>query len=247
MNGLAVAIAYLTIVRLPGKREFDLRRAVVWFPVVGLLLGAVLAVAWTGLVHVTPRPVAVFLTTLLWVWLTGGMHLDGLADTSDALLSWRNRENMLEVMRSPQVGAVGMATLVSTLLAKAVALYNLPDAKVAAALLCAPLFGRSAQVLSTCLLPYAKEDGVAVTAFETGRKWPRALAALIPLVVCLQLGWESAALVVVGTFALTFTLLVRIRRLLGGMTGDTLGAVTEIVEAAFLILATATLPAWPWF
>lgn len=247
MNGLATAIAYLTILRLPGKREFDLRRAVIWFPIVGLLIGSLLAVAWTGLVHSVPRPVATFLTVLLWVWLTGGMHLDGLADTSDALLSWRNRENMLEVMRSPQVGAVGMATLVSTLLAKAVALYNLPDAKVAAALLCAPLFGRSAQVLSTCLLPYAKEDGVAVTAFETGRKWPRALAALIPLVVCLQLGWESAALVVVGTFALTLTLLVRIRRLLGGMTGDTLGAVTEIVEAAFLILATATLPAWPWF
>lgn len=247
MNGLAVAIAYLTILRLPGKRAFDLRRAVVWFPVVGLLLGAILAVAWTGLVQVAPRPVATFLTLLLWVWMTGGMHLDGLADTSDALLSWRNRDNMLEVMRSPQVGPVGMTSLLSVLLAKAVALHNLPDAKAAAALLCAPLLGRAAQTLSTCFMNYAKDEGVAVTAFDTTRRWPRILAAVLPLGVCLQMGWDTAALVLVGVFLLALVLLRRIRSLLGGMTGDTLGAVTEIVEAAVLILATIRIPQWPWF
>lgn len=247
MNGLATAIAYLTILRLPGKREFDLRRAVIWFPIVGLLIGSLLAVAWTGLVHSVPRPVATFLTVLLWVWLTGGMHLDGLSDTADALLSWRNRDNMFAVMRSPQIGAIGMVSLVGVLLAKAVALHNLPDSKAAAALLCAPLFGRSAQLLSTCLLPYAKEKGVAVTAFEVTRKWPRLLVAIVPLGLCIQLGWETAAIVAVGTAVLTFVLLRRIRKLLGGMTGDTLGALTEIVEAAVLILATASLPPWPWF
>jgi adenosylcobinamide-GDP ribazoletransferase len=247
MNGLAVAIAYLTILRLPGKRNFDLRGAVVWFPMVGLLLGAILAVSWTGFVLVAPRPVATFLTLLLWVWLTGGMHLDGLADTSDALLSWRNRDNMLAVMRSPQVGPVGMAALMSVLLAKAVALHNLSDAKAAAVLLCAPLLGRCAQTLSTCFMGYAKDEGVAVTAFGVTRKWPRILASLIPLVVCFQLGWESAALVIGGVFLLGILLLRRIRNLLGGMTGDTLGAVTEIVEAAVLILATIAIPQWPWF
>ncbi|MEN9355110.1 MAG: hypothetical protein RL318_2435 [Fibrobacterota bacterium] len=247
MNGLAVAIAYLTILRLPGKRQFDLRGAVIWFPVVGLLLGAILAVAWTGLVHVTPRPVATFMTLLLWVWLTGGMHLDGLADTSDALLSWRNRDNMLAVMRSPQVGPVGMTTLMSVLLAKAVALHNLSDAKAAAALLCAPLLGRCAQTLSTCFMDYAKAEGVAVTAFGARRRWPRIVASLVPIAVCLQLGWQSAALVVGGALLLGVVLLRRIRNLLGGMTGDTLGAVTEIVEAAVLILATVSIPQWPWF
>lgn len=247
MNGLAIAIAYLTILRLPGKREFDLRRAVIWFPIVGLLLGAMLAVAWTGLSHVAPRPVATFLTLLLWVWLTGGMHLDGLANTSDALLSWRNRDNMLEVMGSPQVGPVGMTSLLGVLLAKAVALHNLPDTRVAAALLCAPLLGRSAQTLSTCFLQYAKSEGVAVTAFEAERLWPRILAAVLPMAVCFQMGWQNAVLVLVGCLVLGWLLLRRIRALLGGMTGGTLGAVTEIVEAAALILATVNLPHWPWF
>lgn len=137
-----------------------------------------------------------------------------------------------------------MTSLLGVLLAKAVALHNLPDNRVAAALLCAPLLGRSAQTLSTCFLQYAKSEGVAVTAFETERLWPRVLAAVLPMAVCFQLGWQNAALVLVGCLFLGWLLLRRIRALLGGMTGGTLGAVTEILEAATLILATVNIPRW---
>lgn len=244
---LPAALGYLTIVRPPGRRQFDLSRAVLWFPVVGLFIGGFLCMVWWGSVQFAPRAVASLLTVLAWTWITGGVHLDGLANSSEALLSWRSRNHMHEVLRTPHIGPLGMTAVFSVLAIKVVALDNLPVDRAAVALFCAPMLGRSSQLLATCLSPYAKETGVAVSAFGGDRKWMRVIAALAPLPLLLQLGPQRAVVALGAWLVLFFAMSMRIRVLLGGMTGATLGAVTEIVEALLLVVATLDLPTWGRF
>lgn len=243
---LPTALSYLTILRMPRQRQYDLGRAVYWFPVVGLFIGGFLALSWWGLAHVLPVQVASLLVVALWVWLTGGMHLDGLANTSEALLSWRSRSSMHEILATPHIGALGTIAVITVLGAKVVAIQNLPAQRVAIALFVAPVFGRCAQLLATAFSRYAKESGVAVSAFGEGRRWKRVLVAVVPLGFAFQLGWIDGAIAIVGWLAIHAVLLRRIRRLLGGSTGGTLGAMTEIAEAWVLVAATAAMPKLTW-
>lgn len=243
---LPTALSYLTILRMPRQRQYDLARAVYWFPVVGMFIGGFLALSWWGLSHVLPTQVASLLVVVLWVWLTGGMHLDGLANTSEALLSWRSRASMHEVLATPNIGALGTIAVIAALGAKVAAIQNLPPDRVAIALFAAPVFGRSAQLLATAFSRYAKETGVAVTAFGSGRRWPRIVVAFLPLGIAFQLGWVDGAVVIAGWIAIHAILLRRIRSLLGGSTGGTLGALTEIAEAWVLVAATVVAPRLTW-
>jgi adenosylcobinamide-GDP ribazoletransferase len=246
---LPTALAYLTILRPPRKRQFELGRAVLWFPVVGLFIGGFLCLVWWGSFQIAPRTVAALVTVLGWTWITGGMHIDGLANTSEALLSWRSRTHMHEILSTPHIGPLGMTAVFSLLATKVVALDNLPMERAAAALFCAPLLGRCTQVLATCVSPYAKSEGIAVTAFAPSRVWMRFVAALAPLPLLWQLGPERAIVAIVGWIVLFVALTIRIRTLLGGMTGGTLGALTEIVEAWVMVAASLDLPSfgrlWP--
>ncbi|MEN9308079.1 MAG: hypothetical protein RL173_2011 [Fibrobacterota bacterium] len=239
---LPTALSYLTVLRLPGKRQYDLRRAVHWFPVVGLFVGGFLALVWWGSEAFAPRQVAALMTVLAWTWITGGIHLDGLANTSEALLSWRSRSSMHEILTTPHIGPLGMTAVFAVLATKGVALDNMSVERAAVALFVAPVFGRSAQLLATVMSPYAKSDGIAVTAFGGGGNWKRVVLALAPLVIVLQLGPERAVVALVGWAILVFALVSRIRNLLGGMTGGTMGALTEIVEAWIMVAATLDLP-----
>jgi adenosylcobinamide-GDP ribazoletransferase len=204
---------------------------------------------WWGSFQVAPRAVAALVTVLAWIWITGGTHIDGLANTSEALLSWRSRAHMHEILATPHIGPLGMTAVFSLLATKVVALDNLPVERAASVLFCAPLLGRCTQVLATCVSPYAKSEGIAVTAFTRDRLWMRVLVALAPLVLLWQLGPERALVAVVGWIFLFVALTVRIRSLLGGMTGGTLGAMTEIVEAWVMVAASLDLPSmgrlWP--
>lgn len=239
---LTTALSYLTVLRLPGKRQYDLSRAVVWFPVVGLFIGGFLTLVWWGSEAIAPRQVAALVTVLAWTWITGGIHLDGLANTSEALLSWRSRSSMHEILTTPHIGPLGMTAVFAVLAVKGIALDNMTAERAAVALFVAPVFGRSAQLVSTLFSPYAKADGVAVTAFGKGRAWMRILVAVVPLVLVLQLGPERAVVAFAGWVILVVALVLRIRNLLGGMTGGTMGALTEIVEAWIMIAATLDPP-----
>ncbi len=243
---LPTALNYLTILRMPRHRQYDLSRAIYWFPVVGLFIGGCLALSWAALSRVLPLPVAALLVVVEWVWLTGGMHLDGLANTSEALLSWRSRASMHEILSNPHIGALGTIAVVTVLAAKVVALQNMAPDRAAIALFVAPVFGRSAQLLATAVSRYAKEDGVAVSAFGSGGRLRRALFALLPLALAFQLGWIDGTIAIVGWIVLFAMLVRRIRALLGGNTGGTLGALTEISEGWLLVAATAVFPRLRW-
>lgn len=244
MKRFFAAIRFLTILPLPASwagDEVALKRSVPFFPVVGLLIGGVAAGTAYALTHVLPPlPAAVLITTVL-AGVSGGLHLDGLADSADGLLSARPRQRVLEIMKDSHIGAMGVIALVLVLCLKISALGSLPGDALWRAALLMPVAGRCALVLAMAMVPYARPDGGLGRLFFERR--PR-VSAVWAIVVLAATGWlvagyagvaaAGASLVLVGLFT-TYTYLR-----IGGATGDTLGATCEIVE----LVPPLTLAVW---
>jgi adenosylcobinamide-GDP ribazoletransferase len=217
----------------------DLGRAAAWFPIVGLALGLGLALASLGVDRIAPPGVGAMLLVALWVGLTGGLHLDGLADTCDGLGGGWSRDRALSIMRDARSGPYGVTAIVLVLGLKAAAVASLPEGLAWRALVLAPVLGRAGPLLVVRLCPPARPEG-AGHAFAAGARWP-ALAAggVVALLAAVATLGAWGALAVGLTGALAWGLAGHLRRRLGGFTGDTLGALVEVTEAAVLTLAVS--------
>lgn len=231
-----MAVSFLTT--FPARRlEFRAdapAMAAPWYTVVGLLLGVVLAIAYWAAAAWLPAAVAAVLVVALWAGLTGGLHLDGLADCGDGLLSTAIPERRLEIMRDPRVGSFGAVALVLLLLLKAVTLGNAHAPMLA--LLLAPTWARWL-LLFAARQPAARPGGMgeALTRALTPTMVMR--SAILPVAALLAVGWwewrafAGALLAALAAFAVV--LLARQR--IGGVTGDVFGAVVEVSEVAMLL------------
>jgi adenosylcobinamide-GDP ribazoletransferase len=234
---LLIALQFLTRlpIRLPGMPEPGaLGRSLLWYPLVGLLLGAVLVGAAVSLGGVA-APLGAALLLALWVVATGGLHLDGLADMADAWVGgFGDRERTLAIMKDPCCGPIAVVALLVLLLLKFTALWVLLEQGAWLALLLAPLLGRSAVLLLFLGTPYVREGGLgsAMAAHlprQTG--WRVLLASVL---ACLLAGWGG--LLAVAAAAVLFVLLrSALLRRIGGTTGDTAGALLELVECGVLV------------
>ncbi|HBC01403.1 MAG TPA: adenosylcobinamide-GDP ribazoletransferase [Pseudomonas sp.] len=237
MLPLLIALQFLTSlpIRLPAMPEPGQQgRSLLYYPVVGLLLGALLCLAAFVLDGAAPLLQAVLLLTL-WVALTGGLHLDGLADSADAWLGgFGDRERTLQIMKDPRSGPVAVVVLVLLLLLKFSALLALLQAQQYSALLLAPVLGRAALPALFLLTPYVRPNGLGhALAANLPHGEARVVLALVA-VGCLLFG--SSGLIALSFAAVTFLLARRaMLRRLGGTTGDTAGALLELVECTVLI------------
>jgi len=241
VTGLVVAARYLTIVPLPGEvphRADALGRAAVWFPVIGLGVGAVLVVTARVTEVLFPALLAGLLTVTVWKLLTGGLHLDGLADCLDGLAG-RDPEHRLAIMRDSRIGAFGAIGLILLLLIEIAAVAELSTSTRVRSLLVVPVIARATPPLLVRLFPAARSEGLGV-AFGAGvSRWAAPVALAIALVVAL------AALRTVGVLVLAVSVvsaLVFARFLaarLSGITGDVLGAAIEVAELAALLTVSA--------
>jgi adenosylcobinamide-GDP ribazoletransferase len=227
------AATFLT--RLPLGRSValegaDLARGALWFPLVGAAAGAAVGGTAYGLARVVPALVAAGLALALGALLTGGLHLDGLADTADALGS--PKERALAIMRDHATGAFGTAAVALDLLVKAAALAALASrAYVVVVALAAGALSRWSAVALAWALPAARTDG-AGAAFRVS-----AARTLLATAAAIALSFGELRLVpIAGVLAFGFAL--GFRRWLGGLTGDTLGAAVELTETALLAAAT---------
>ncbi|MCK8515373.1 adenosylcobinamide-GDP ribazoletransferase [Methylonatrum kenyense] len=244
--GIALALLSRLPVRLPGIiTASEQARSVLWYPVVGLLLGLALALSALPLqaIGVDPLVTAAVLVTL-WVWFTGALHLDGLADTADAWLgSQGERERALDIMRDPACGPAGAAAIVLALLLKVVllsamlgygwyALVVLPVVPVIARAACTGLF------LS---LPYLRPGGLGAAAGEAPPHHPGRGVLLVCAALCALVAGFAGIAMIISALA-TFLLFGRyLQGWLGGFTGDAAGALTEITECVALLAAVLVL------
>ena len=230
---LALAWRLLTIIPLPfipDEVHPAPGRAAAFFPLIGLVLGVILAgLSWL-LALILPSGLTAALLLAAWAGLTGLLHLDGFIDCCDGLLPPRDPARRLEIMK---FGVVGVVVL---LLVKFNALAALPDLYRSLVLIVTPVLARWAMVWAMVRYPLARTEGLSVL-FKTGLGWRQViLASVVALGVSLLLGWRG--LVLLAASWLVATLIARLAMArLGGLTGDVYGAIGELVESVLLVMA----------
>ncbi|WP_268893531.1 adenosylcobinamide-GDP ribazoletransferase [Paenibacillus xylanilyticus] len=274
----AAAAAFQFLSRFPVKMQIDfvpplLRESVVYYPLVGAAIGLSVWIGGALTGALLPSFPAAVLTLTLWVWLTGGLHLDGWMDTADGLLSYRTRERMLEIMKDSRVGAMGVIACVLLLMMKAalIADFIARGNWLYGALLILPMiWSRWFMVYAISAWPNARgDDGLAVLFKGLGerKEVQRARSAAVGLtilaaVITLAAVWifqpgssmvemlamdrglgtlpwwlypiAAAILVPLAAYLIGKFVAGRISERLGGLTGDTYGAMNELLEAALL-------------
>jgi adenosylcobinamide-GDP ribazoletransferase len=214
--------------------------AVVWFPLVGALIGLLLGAVWWGADQVLAPPVAAALVVVGDLVVTGLLHIDGLADAGDGLLAPMSRERRLVVMADPSIGAFGVATVAGALLLRFGALVSLtPQVLALGGLWCA---SRTLMAVALLRMPYARETGLA-SSFRSPltRRQSVPVAALGGVLAGVLAGTGSGwvgVVAVAGVFAGGVVVLVLAQVRLGGFTGDVLGAAGVVGETVGLVLLT---------
>lgn len=237
MNHFLYAINLLTILPAPSKNTpspGDSGRSAGWFSTVGLVIGLATAVVWWGLKRIFPALPAAGLTLAVWVWLSGGLHLDGLADCCDGLFHPSSPERRLEIMRDPRLGSFGGVGLVLLLALKIAAISTLPTGRTGfLAILLAAALARWL-VLPAGYQPLARPGGMGADFAQGLRPSSLVWGSLIPLgLVALTFPRGAAALL--AALAACAGVIFLARRRIGGVTGDVFGAVIELTELAVLL------------
>ncbi len=238
------ALRFLTIIPVPGLPHMapeSIPRAIPYFPIAGLALGALLVVTgWIAgaLWNETVRAVVL---VVAWGTLTAGLHLDGLSDTFDGVMSWRSRERKLEIMRDSRIGVMGALALVAVLGLKVVFLTAAGHAWFMAVLL-APVLGRWADVYGIVRFPPARKGGLGRTFQSHLRPGDFLVASGATLILALALGGAHGLIALALVWLVVHVLGRWWTRDLGGLTGDTYGALCEIAEVVALAALTASAP-----
>ncbi len=237
LRSFFAALRFLTPVPVPeswagGERE--LSRSSLFFPVVGLLVGGAAAAVCIGLDHILPALPASAILVCVLVAASRGLHMDGLADTADGMLSSRPREQILTIMRDSRTGAMGVVAVVCVIVLKTALLASVAPEDVRwKVVLLTPLAGRCAMLAAMTLFPYARSGEGLATVFAA-RRACRWLLFAWAVVVLFAGGWLALSVegLVIAGAAIAAGLLVGLYcyRRIGGYTGDTLGATVELVE-----------------
>jgi len=243
MIALLIALQFLTRlpVSLPGMPTPEqVGRSLLWYPLVGLLLGLLL---WGAhlLLGQTPAVLQAAIILALWVGLSGGLHLDGLADTADAWVGgFADRERTLAIMKDPRSGPIAVVVLVLLLLLKFAALFTLLQAGQGIYLLLLPWLGRSLLPLLLATTPYVRVGGLGQALVDHLPRGQLPWVLGVHLLGMLLFGWMG--LLALATALLLFIWLRRaLLRRLGGTTGDTAGALVELGECAVLLALALSL------
>lgn len=241
LGPLLVALQFLTILPVDHRHPLDTAdtaRSLYYYPLVGLLIGAVL-VLLGYLLSDAPPQIAAALILAAWALCTGALHLDGLADSADAWLGGLNsREKSLAIMKDIHCGVAAVVTLMVVLLIKFTALSELIVTQQSASIVLAPVLARTSTVVLFATTPYIRPSGLGRVFGETVSRRASLLVVLGTFVMLAAVGGGSAWWALVAS-AGVFLLLRRLMlRRLGGTTGDTAGALIELTEAMVLTAVT---------
>jgi adenosylcobinamide-GDP ribazoletransferase len=240
LTQLRLAVSFLTILPVIDRRPASddaVAASLAWFPIVGFVIGAALVTEDWILAHVFAQVIRSVLIVASLTVVTGAVHLDGLADTADALGAGRDRDRALEILRDSRVGTFGASAIFFDLALKILALSTMAGHRRYAALIVAPMLARWAMVLVSASLPYLRAAGSGSTLLSgKGLDVRAGIVAVFTLVVMAALAAPRViALAVAVAIAIVLATHLFYRRWLGGLTGDLIGACGELVEIAVLV------------
>ena len=252
------AFRFLTVIPLPFKRDVgaaDVGGSIVYFPVVGLAIGLLAAGAYWIFDLLFPAALANVLIIAGLVLVTGALHLDGFIDTCDGLAGNKPAADRWQVMRDSRVGAFGVVGGVLLLLLKFVALNGIPHRLVLASLILMPVISRWLMVYAITAYPYARPDGLG-TVFKQEANWERfTLATVFTFAVSAVLLWWlgvphfflAGLAILAGAWVVILGWTQYLNWKFAGLTGDSYGAVSEMAEAAVLVVVTMLVyNRWLW-
>jgi adenosylcobinamide-GDP ribazoletransferase len=248
LKSLLAGWAFYTCLPAPSQMELDFSRIARWATPIGLILGGVLAGSdWLLERLEMPLLVRSALVVMLWIWVTGGLHLDGAMDSADGL-AVTEPQRRLAVMADSHTGAFGALAAIAILLLKVVALSEIAEGRWII-LLMLPAWGRWAHLLAIVLYPYLKAEGKGAMHSKGVEPWPDLAGGLVAMLMVtagvyyltpLSLGW-ILAIQGIGLL-LSYPIGQYFAWRFGGHTGDTYGATVEWVEAIGLCILC--LPYW---
>ncbi|MFA5361850.1 MAG: adenosylcobinamide-GDP ribazoletransferase [Candidatus Omnitrophota bacterium] len=237
MNNLLLALQFLTMVPLK-VNDADAKNmglSLLYFPAVGLLLGLFLVFLDHILVFLGFQPLAIGIVLVVsLIVVTGGIHLDGLADTVDALAGGGDRERILRIMRDPHIGAMGVLSLISILLLKIAFLVSLDAHTLLIALPLMCVLSRWSMVFLMFIFPYARQEGKAKVYMQERNKVVFISAFIIALLCAVLLMGLKGMLIFAVAAVCAYELGKLINRRIGGITGDTIGGISEVLEVITL-------------
>ncbi|HET6485446.1 MAG TPA: adenosylcobinamide-GDP ribazoletransferase [Spirochaetia bacterium] len=224
------ALSFLTVIPVPQSLKSTRDNGMfAGYPAVGLLLGILYSVLLFCARFLLSMPISTVLLLAVMLFLTGAIHLDGLADCADAFYGHRDRETTLRILKDPRIGTMGGAAIGLSLLARYAALVSIPQTPVLLALPFATAFSRTSVLMAMRALPYVRSTGILNPTVSVTRPLV-ALACLVILAILIAFPIPTAAA------ALALALFWRLSwKRIGGCTGDVLGATIEIAEIVFLV------------
>ncbi|MGA2368174.1 MAG: adenosylcobinamide-GDP ribazoletransferase [Dehalococcoidia bacterium] len=232
-----IALKFLTILPAPSSKNEgpeQVGRSLGFFPVVGLVIGLLLAGLYCLMRGIFPVPLvnAILITALVLV--TGAHHLDGLSDTFDALVAGRTTEQRLSIMTDTRVGVFGISAIVLTLLIKYASLTGIASVPT---LIMVPVVSRWTMAGAILIFPAARKVGMGFAA-KSGASWTGFVVASVVALLVMTLfgGWIAGPILMAVLFSLMCCFGLLFRRLFGGLTGDCYGALVELGEVMALIL-----------
>lgn len=236
---IRLAASFLTILPVADERAYapaDVAASFEWFPLIGFAIGGAIAAECYLLGFICTRALRAAIVVMTLAVVTGGVHLDGLADTCDALGAGRNRTRALEILRDSRIGTFGACGLFFILALKILAIAGSGGRPPYAAIWMAPALARWAMVALAHRLDYLRTEGAGTVLLAHDNSRSFILASIIVVIGGLPIlggrslcGYVAAALLTLGLGAFY-------RKWLGGLTGDLIGAAGEIIETAVLIV-----------
>ena len=235
IKGLISAIGFLTII--PVKSHNITERTLFWFPLVGLSLGVILVILNSAFIKFFPSNLNIIILLTIYIMLTGALHLDGFADTVDAIAGGNgNKNRILEIMSDSHIGSIGVVALICLLGLKYVSLINLTGTTFNKVLLIMPLMGRWSMVFSMLLSKPAKTEGLGKYFISNVSILSVILSTLITAIFLFLLLGQKCVYILGAVIIVVLLINLFFNKILGGITGDILGAVCEISELTTLLV-----------
>lgn len=227
--------------RIPANTE-DYGKGLVFAPLVGFVIGSILGVFSYALLFLFQKPLVAAIVIVLYIFLTGGLHLDGLGDTFDGIFSNRSKDRILEIMRDSRVGTNAVLAIVSVLLLNYAALCQVDSTYFLRIIMLMPMAGRIGSLISSAVSTYARRgEGLGKSFIDyCGKK--ELIFGLIIYIVISILTFDYKMWIVLALPPISAYLLIKaFTRKIDGATGDVLGAVCELNQTIFLIFACAII------
>lgn len=258
MKSLLVALQFLTVLPIKIKHvdHTDPAKSMTWFPLVGCVIGLILVlITFSSSFAHLPSSLTAVLILLTSVILTGGLHLEGLADTCDGFYAGKNREDILRIMHDTKIGIMGIIGIVMVLLLKFSILSSLLNEisiqitpgtilgtlvaiarnKIYICLILMAVISRWGMVLAASLLPYARTEGTGQLFIEHLRPKHWFIATIITYLVAIGLLEFYGFVLCMIALVIIIVSIIYIKQKIGGITGDNLGALNEIIEIGVLL------------